>query len=287
VANGCGESFKIGRKSGVKVHISHLAVDDAAAGLLDEARGSGVDVTFDMYPYSAACTHLLMMLPEWAQAGGYEASMRRLTEPAERGRLRPETAERIAERGNINLSSVEAGDELEGQSLGELARATGKADVDCLFDLLATHAGRALAIYHWPESIDGEGILRRTIAHPLYIGSTDGIYMGSRPHRRGFGTFARIVGEHVRGGTLTLEQAVRKVTGFPAERFSLSDRGLLREGLAADITVFDAATLADRSTWEKGRVPPSGITHVLVNGEPVVTDGQPTGALPGRIVGRS
>jgi N-acyl-D-amino-acid deacylase len=240
-----------------------------------------------MYPYSAACTHLLMMLPEWAQAGGYEPSMRRLTEPAERDRLRPETAERIAERGNINLSSVEAGDELEGQSLGELARATGKADVDCLFDLLATHAGRALAIYHWPESIDGEGILRRTIAHPLYLGSTDGIYMGSRPHRRGFGTFARIVGEHVRGGTLTLEQAVRKVTGFPAERFSLSDRGLLREGLAADITVFDAATLADRSTWEKGRVPPSGITHVLVNGEPVVTDGHPTGNLPGRIVGRS
>ena len=92
----------------------------------------------------------------------------------------------------------------------------------------------------------------RTIAHPLYIGSTDGIYMGSRPHRRGFGTFARIVGEHVRSGTLTLEQAVRKVTGLPAERFSLRDRGLLEVGRAADVTVFDPATLADRSTWENG-----------------------------------
>jgi N-acyl-D-amino-acid deacylase len=287
VAHGCGETFEIARSAGVKVHISHLAVDDTAAGLLDEAQASGVDVTFDMYPYSAACTHLLMMLPEWAQAGGYEASMRRLTAPAERERLRPETADRIAERGDITLSSVEAGAELEGQSLGEIARSSGRADVDCLFDLLATHAGRALAIYHWPASIDGEGILRRTIAHPLFIGSTDGIYMGSRPHRRGFGTFARIVGEHVRGGTLTLESAVHKVTGFPAQRFSIRDRGLLRAGLAADVTVFDPLKLADRSTWENGRVPPSGIAHVLVNGEPVVTNGRPTGRLPGRIVGRS
>jgi N-acyl-D-amino-acid deacylase len=287
LAQGCGESFEIGRASGVKVHISHLAVDDTAARLLDEAQADGVDVTFDMYPYTAACTHLLMMLPEWAQAGGYQASMQRLTSPRERERLRPETAERIGERGEITLSSVEAGEALEGRSIGDLARESGQADVDRLFDLLAAHAGRALAIYHWPESIDGRGILRRTIAHPLYIGSTDGIYMGTRPHRRGFGTFARIVGEHVRGGTVTLEQAVRKVTGLPAERFSLRDRGLLQAGRAADITVFDPAALADRSTWANGRVPPSGIVHVLVNGEPVVTDGQPTGNLPGRIVGRS
>jgi N-acyl-D-amino-acid deacylase len=286
LAQGCGESFEIGRRSGVKVHISHLAVDDVAAGLLDEAQVSGVDLSFDMYPYSAACTHLLMMLPEWAQAGGYEASMHRLTSQAERARLRPETAERIGERGEITLSSVEGGERLEGRSLGALARESGQADVDCLFDLLAAHAGRALAIYHWPESIDGDAVLRRTISHPLYIGSTDGIYMGSRPHRRGFGTFARIVGEHVRGGTLTLEQAVHKVSGLPAERFGLRDRGLLHVGRAADVTVFDPATLADRSDWDNGRVPPSGIAHVLVNGELAVTDGAPTRSLPGRIVGR-
>ncbi len=287
VAQGCGESFEIGRRSGVKVHISHLAIDATAAGLLDQAQASDVDVSFDMYPYSAACTHLLMMLPEWAQAGGYQASMRRLASPAERERLRPETAARIGERGAITLSCVEAGEALEGRSVGDLARGSGQADVDYLFDLLATHAGRALAIYHWPESIEGDEILKRSIAHPLYIGSTDGIYMGSRPHRRGFGTFARIVGEHVRGGTLTLEQAVRKVTGRPAERFSLKDRGLLRVGKAADVTVFDPATLADRSTWDDGRVSPSGIAHVLVDGEAVVTDGMPTGKLPGRIVRRS
>ena len=287
VEQGSRESFEIGRRSGVKVHISHLAVDGAAARLLDEAQASGPDVTFDMYPYSAANTHLLMMLPEWAQAGGYRASMDLLNSSAQRERLRPETAERIGERGEITLSCVEGGEALEGSSIGQLARKSGQADVDFLFDLLAGHAGRALAIYHWPESIDGEGVLRRTIAHPLYIGSTDGIYMGTRPHRRGFGTFARIVGEHVRAGTVTLEQAVRKVTGMPAERFSLKDRGLLRAGMAADVTVFDRATLADLSTWDNGRVPPSGVAHVLVNGIAVVDAGQPTGALPGRIVGRS
>src|SRR5205823_5885768 len=181
-------------------------------------------VSFDMYPYAAACTHLMMMLPEWAQAGGYRASMSRLASSQERERLRAETAERVGERGVITLSSVEGGASLEGRSLGELAREAGQTDVDELFDLLAGHAGRALAIYHWPESIDGEGIIRRTLAHPLYTGSTDGIYMGARPHRRGFGTFARIVGEHVRAGTLTLEQAIHSVSGFPAERFSLRDR---------------------------------------------------------------
>lgn len=284
---GCGESFQIGRESGVKVHISHLAVDGTAARLLDEARASDVDVTFDMYPYSAACTHLLMMLPEWAQAGGYAASMRHLTEPAERERLRAETALRIAERGEIILSFVESGEELEGRILADLAREARQTDVDFLLDLLARHAGRALAVYHWPDSIDGEGIIRRTLTHPLYIGSTDGIYMGTRPHRRGFGSFARIAGEFVRGGALTLEQAVRKVSGFPAERFSLGDRGLLVAGRAADVTIFDPDHLADRSTWENGRLSPSGISHVIVNGQVVVDGGVPTGRLPGRIVRRS
>ena len=278
---GCGESFEIGRGSGVKVHISHLAVDELAGRLLDEA--SGVDVSFDMYPYTAANTHLLMMLPEWAQAGGYRASIEHVAQPD--GRLRAETAARVAERGVISLSCVEGGESLEGRSLGELARASGREDVDELFDLLGSHAGRALAIYHWPDDIDGEGIIRRTLAHPLYIGSTDGIYMGSRPHRRGYGSFARIVGEYVRDGTLTLEQAVRKVSGFPAERFSLRDRGLLAAGRAADVTVFDPAALADLSTWENGRVAPAGIAHVFVNGVAVVDRGRPTGALPGKIVG--
>src|SRR5205823_379949 len=145
-----------------------------------------------------------------AATGGYEASMHRLDDSAQRARLRDETAARIAERGAITLSCVESGGELEGKQLGTLARESQQQDVDAMFDLLSSHAGRALAIYHWPQSIPGEAIIKRSLAHPLYIGSTDGIYMGSRPHRRGYGSFARIVGEYVRDGTLTLEQAVHK-----------------------------------------------------------------------------
>src|SRR5207237_10471812 len=118
-------------------------------------------------------------------------------------------------------------------------------------------------------------------------GSPGGGYRGTLAHRCGFGTFARIVGEYVRGAALTLDQTVRKVTGLPAERFSLRDRGLLVAGRAADITVFDPDALTDLSTWDNGRVSPSGIAHVIVNGEVVVEDGVPTGSLPGKIVGRS
>src|SRR5260370_2125206 len=206
-----------------------------------------------------------MMLPEWAQAGGYQASMVQLEEPEESNGLRHETASRLAEGGVITLSYSEGGQELEGRVLGDLAHGLGQADVDFLLDLLALHAGRALAIYGWPDSIDGEEIIRRTLNHPLYIGSTDGIYMGSRPHRRGFGSFARIVGEHVRNGTVNLERAVHKVTGQPAERLSLRDPGLLQPGRAADVTIFDPVTLADRSTWDNAPPPPAASVPVLLN----------------------
>src|SRR2546430_14522350 len=104
-----------------------------------------------MYPYTAACTHLLMMLPEWAQAGGYEASMHRLGDPAERARLRDETAARIAERGAITLGCVESGGELGGKQLGTVGRGTHRQDVGAMFGLLSRHAGRGLAIFHWPQ----------------------------------------------------------------------------------------------------------------------------------------
>ncbi len=283
---GCAETFEIARSSRVKVHISHLAIDETAHHLIEEAK-LDVDLSFDMYPYPAACTQLLMMLPEGAQAGGYTASMSRLASRAERQRLRVVTAQRIRERGEITLSYVQDGQHLEGCTLGDLARESHQFPVDYLWDLLLEHAGRVLAIYHWPPSIETEEIIRRTLKHPLYIGSTDGIYMGTKPHRRGFGTFARIVGDHVRSGLLTLEQAVHKVTGLPAQRFSLRDRGLIKVGRAADITIFDAATLGDQTTWGAGRVSPSGLCYVLVNGEFTVRNGRTTGSLPGTIVGRS
>lgn len=281
---GISETFRIGREAGIPVHISHLAINDEAAQLIEEAVASGVDVSFDMYPYPAACTHLLMMLPEWAQAGGYAAAMARIRDPDQRRLLHDETARRLAERGEVLLSFVEGGQEMEGRLLSELAGEAGMAEADYLLDLLAEHAGRALAIYHWPSTHNGEEILRRTLAHPLFMGSSDGIFKGSRPHRRGFGTFPRIVGDYVRDGTLRLEQAVHKVTGRPAERFRIQDRGFLRRGFAADVAIFDPYRIADRSTWEEPRRAPTGVAHVLVNGEIVLRDGRPTGSMTGEIV---
>lgn len=281
---GTRETFRVAKEANLPVHISHLAVEEHTAALLQEGLDAGVDLSLDLYAYSAACTHLLMMLPDWAQAGGHAAAMARLCDPAARARMRPETAQRIAERGTITLSYVENGPEFEGHTLGELASAAHMSDVDFMFDLLATHGGRVLAVYHWTDDIDHEAILRRTMRHPRYMACTDGIFPGSRPHPRGFGTFPRIVGQYVRNGVLTIEEAVRKVSGYPAERFCLKDRGRLQPAMAADIVIFDPATVADRATYENGRAHPEGIDCVLVNGQIALADGRPTGTLAGRVL---
>ncbi len=281
---GCGETFRVGQETGIRVHISHLAIDDTAERLINDALAQGIDVSFDMYPYSAACTHLMMMLPEWAQAGGHAAALARVRNPQQRALLRSGTEVRVTERGEIILSYVEDGEEFEGRTLHELAQAVGLMDIDYMLDLLSEHEGRALAIYHWPASIHGEEVVRRTLTHPLYIGSSDGIFQGSYPHRRGYGAFPRIVGNYVRDGTLRLEQAVHKVTGRPAERFHIRDRGLLKPQLAADIVIFDPETIADGTTWSDTRGTPLGIQHVLVNGVSVCERGEPTGKLPGHLL---
>jgi N-acyl-D-amino-acid deacylase len=282
VREGCADTFQIARASGVAVHISHLGVNEDAQRALDGAAREGIDVTFDMYPYAAACTHLLMMLPEWAQAGGHAAAMARLHDPSRR--LLEETARRLEERGEVILAAVEGGPELEGRVLSDLATTAGMAPAAYLAELLASHGGRALAVYRWPERVDGEAVLRATLTHPLFIGGSDGILRGSHPHPRGFGTFPRIVGDHVRAGTLPLEEAVHKVTGRPARRFGIRERGEMREGWYADLTVFDPGLLADLATYADGGKAPAGVTHVAVNGDLVLQDGRPTGTLPGRLL---
>lgn len=284
VERGLRETFAVGRGAGIPVHVSHLALTETAAALLDEGLGGGVDASFEMYPYAASNTHLMMMLPDWAQAGGHAAVMARLQDPQTWARMAPEIAERLTHRGRVVLSGVESGADVEGQALGDLAAAAGQPPVEMLRRLLLAHGGRALVVYHWPPGLDGEAILRRTVQHPVYMAGSDGLYPGSRPHPRGFGSFARLLGPYVRQGWLTLEQAVRKLTGYPAERFRIRDRGLLRPGLAADVIVFDPAAVADAATFANGRQAAVGMDLVLVNGVDVVRGGRPTGALPGRML---
>jgi N-acyl-D-amino-acid deacylase len=199
-------------------------------------------------------------------------------------RLLHETAQRLGERGSVTLAMVEGEPALEGRTLDELAETAGVEPARAMLDLLREHEGRALAVYHWPDAVDGSAVLRRTLRHPLFVGGSDGIVRGSHPHPRAYGTFARIAGDHVRDRTLPLEDAIHKVTGRPARRFSIPERGEIREGWAADLAVFDPDRLADRATYARGRQAPEGMVHVLVNGRLVLEGGAPTAARPGRLL---
>jgi N-acyl-D-amino-acid deacylase len=185
------------------------------------------------------------------------------------------------------LSYVDQGRELEGRALHELASEAGEEDVDCLLDLLSAHDGRILAIYHWPAERNGEDVLRRTLTHPLFMGASDGIFRGSRPHRRGFGTFPRILGDYVHNGALTLEAAVHTVTGRPAQRFKIAERGCIKPGHFADLAIFDARALADTTTWLAPRLQTPAVRSALVNGETVLEEGVITDRLPGRVLRRA
>jgi N-acyl-D-amino-acid deacylase len=284
------EVFRIGRKAGVPVHISHF--NSRAALVLpkvDEGRSSGLDVTYDLYCYLAGSSVLAMLaLPPWVQEGGVDATLTRLRDPAVRQRLRAVQAE--GPRGpleDLRLSYVAAPEyrQYEGLTLGEAARDRGQELPDLVCDVLVA-SGLAVGCVA-PHRARTEDDVRQLMRHPAMMAGSDGIFTGSRPHPRGCGCFARYLGHHVREEhTWTLEQAVQRLSAHAAGRFGLRDRGLLREGLAADVVVFDPEAVADRSTYEDGRRLAVGVEHVLVNGEPVLLDGKRTAALPGRALRR-
>jgi N-acyl-D-amino-acid deacylase len=289
------EVFQIGRESGCAVHISHFnSRADLALGPLDAARAEGIDATFDLYGYLAGSTILGMVaLPPWVQEGGPEATLARLADPAVRARLRAEGASGPrGPLGHVRLSYVEAPAyrAYEGQTLEEAAaRATGRREpaavVDFVCDLLL--AARLAVGCVVPHQQRTEADVEAFMRHPGMMGGSDGIFAGGHPHPRGWGCFARYLGHYVREArTWTLEEAVRHLASHPAQRLGLLDRGVIRPGLAADVVVFDAARIADRATYEDGRQLAVGVRHVLVNGEPVLLDGQRTPARPGRALRR-
>ena len=285
------EVFRIAREAGVAALISHFnSQADLVLPHLDRARASGLDVAFDLYGYLAGSTILGMIaLPPWVQEGGADATLARLADPAVRARLRAEGFS--GPRGpldEVRLSYVEAPAyrAYEGLTLAEAARratgrAGGEAIVDFVCDVLVASAlavGCVVAHQQRTES-DVTALMR----HPAMMGGSDGIFAGGRPHPRGWGCFGRYLGHYVRDArTWTLEEAVQHLAAHPARRLGLGDRGLIRPGLAADLIVFDADRVGDRSTYADGRQPAEGVEHVLVNGELVLVDGQRTAALPGR-----
>jgi N-acyl-D-amino-acid deacylase len=231
----------------------------------------------------------MVALPPWVQEGGADATLARLVDPAVRARLRAEGF--AGPRGpldQVRLSYIEAPAYrgYEGLTLGEAAsRATTRsgpeAIVDFVCDVLVASALAVGCVVAHQQRMEAD--VQALMRHPAMMGGSDGIFAGGRPHPRGWGCFGRYLGHYVREArTWTLEEAVQHLAAHPARRLGLVDRGLIRPGMAADLVVFDSDRIGDRATYADGRQPAEGVDHVLVNGEPVLLDGQRTSALPGR-----
>lgn len=279
------EVFDIGERAGCGVHVSHFnCLADQTVPLLDAARAAGVDVTFDLYCYLYGSTIVAMLtLPPEELEGGIEATVARLKAPATRARLGAAFARPRFPIETIRLASLPSAAyrHLEGCTLPDAAARCGQSVLDFTCDLLiATDLAAGCVIRHFAERQEGDVL--KLMKHPLMMAGSDGIYVGGKPHPRGTGCFARYLGHHVRRGDWPLEEAVMKCSYHAARRFGLRDRGLIREGLAADVVVFDPDRIADRSTYDDGTALAVGVEHVFVNGTPVLLDGARTPARPGR-----
>jgi N-acyl-D-amino-acid deacylase len=280
------ETMTIGEQAGIPVHISHESVTEVTAPLLDEA-AQRCDLTFESYLYPAGCTHLAIMLPTWAQQGGPAGIRRRLRDPQARERMRAALHDTFTASVATGAKPVFAATQTGrfiGQSIVEAANGTPLGEF--AVRLLEEEDPYALLVYHrGTPPAQQEAIERETIRHPRMLVASDGIYHGAYAHPRGYGCFARILRRCVRElQAVTLEEAIYKMSGFPAERFNIKDRGRLQPGYGADVVIFDPATVADRATWDDARLEPVGIDYVIVNGQVAVEHGKPTGCLPGRVL---
>ncbi|HEY8167470.1 MAG TPA: D-aminoacylase [Candidatus Limnocylindrales bacterium] len=292
------EAIDIGRRGDGPVHITHFYHRTTFPGtpaemlaLVDDARAEGLDVTFDLYPSEWASTRLLIMLPPWIQAGGVAMLKERLADPTTRARIRNELAIRGRSYAgadpwaDLRLGYLARPEHArwEGRTLADYMTESGVDATDAICDLLLAEDLRVNQVTPGPH---GPGMVP-FFQHPVSMIGTDGVLIADKPAPRTYGSFPRVLGEFVRELRLTsLEEAVRKMTSAPAARLGLVDRGLLRDGLQADVVIFDPATVASSATYDDPKHFPVGIPHVIVNGQLVVHHGEHTGALPGRALRR-
>lgn len=292
------EAIEIGRKSGASVEISHHKASgksnwgkvNRTLKMIDEARSMGVEVTCDVYPYVAGSTGLDAFLPVRAWAGGIEKLIKNLKDPKTRAQLRREMERASLFKpdrwGTVMISYCKGHRQYEGKTIAEIAAQKKTDPLDLVFDLLIEEKASVQIVIFSMREKD----MRTVLKHPASMIGSDssstapyGVLGKGKPHPRTYGTFPRVLGEYVRKTKLlTLEEAIRKMTSFPAQKLRLNDRGLVRKGMAADITVFDPDKIVDTSTYAKPHEYPIGIKHVLVNGRIVVADGKHTRQLPGR-----
>ena len=302
------ETFQIARAANIPVEIWHLKVSGRpnwgrmphVLARIDSARAAGIDVMADQYSYIASATSLDATIPVWALSGGRDSLLIRLRDPSTRARIREEMAGTAAAKRGENMFRGAGGADgiliastfedslkyLQGKRVGEIARARGKEPVETLFEILLADHSRTGAIYFSMNEQDLQAAMKTwwVAVNTDYGGvAPDGPFADIRPHPRSYGSFTRILGRYVRDQNLMpLEYAVRKMTSLAAQRVGLAERGLVRPGMFADITVFNPATVIDRATFENPHQPSVGIEYVLVNGKVVLRKGQLTNERPGR-----
>ena len=284
---GVKEALRVGRESGVAVHVSHLFGTDQLYQLLTDAREEGLDVTFDAYPYMAASSHLAFCLPKWVDQGPPERILELLADPLVQARVAPDIEEffeaYVATPGNAFFSSLPPGpyQHLEGRPLTDAVGTVAGTLAGTVCTLLVECRMRVLMVYRWYD----EPKLRRAMTHPLGMVGSDGLFRGSYPHPRGFGAHARVLAYLVREkGWLSLPDAIRRMTSMPAARYGLADRGAVRAGAAADLAIFDPDRIQDRATFENPRTNATGMDFVFVNGHAAIEAGQTTDTTAGRVL---
>jgi dihydroorotase/N-acyl-D-amino-acid deacylase len=303
VLDGLEEAIAIGREANIPVEIWHLKVAGRnnwgrmkeVVARIERARGEGRDVSANMYPYDAARNGLVANVPEWAQSGGTDAMLARFRDPAQRSRIKSGLwkgglGAEIPE-GILLVSAVNpALKRYMGKRLSAVAREMGKSPEDALLDLVEADRGNTSVVRFVMNEEDVQLGLRQPwvalgVDEPGQ--AVDGPFAGELVHPRGFGSAARMLGHYARDLNLfSLEEAVRKMTSLPARRMRLWDRGILRPGMAADVTVFDPATVRDLATYEDPLRYAEGIEYVVVNGKLVLDAGRLTAERPGRVLKR-
>lgn len=295
------EIIKIGKEAEIKVHISHIKTSgeenwhkiDNVITLLQESNREGDYLTCDRYPYTASSTDLDTVLPTWTYAGGSEEELKRLKSSKFQKQIKKEIRDAHPSKDywdKVFISSVpsEKNTWMEGKSLTDIAHMKGKEPVDVLCEILIKERLKVGAIFSFMHKEN----LKRFISLPYcMIGSDSSVRSFSGPtckgksHPRGFGSFPRFLGTYVRDGKLmSMSEAIHKITMLPAKTFGISKRGILKEGLLADIVIFDHEKIIDRATFHEPFLRPEGIYYVIVNGLPIMWEGELTGINAGKVL---